>query len=783
MARNALYLGAASVSLMWASTAWAQDALAPAAPAGPATQEPVAAQPADAAADIVVTAQRRSESAQRVPISLTAVSSEQIERASITNVQDLPRIAPGLTAYRATQSANTRLSIRGIGSSGNTAIEPSVGAFVDGIYIARPGSLLAAINDVAGIEVLRGPQGTLFGRNASVGALSFRTNEPTKDFEGQVTAEYGNYDRARLTGVVNLPVSDTIATRFSALYDRYDGYGRNLLDGSRVGGNETASFRGAVRAEVTPDLTWLVRGDYQRQRGDGQAIVTIDAATVTPTAAANFARRLNGLVPRLDGTYSYGVRQNTAGALRDDQWGLSSDLALQAGDFTLRLLSGYRDWRNRQVERDISLTPADLYGRAARYRSKTHSQELQLISPSDLLDDHLSFVAGLYYFREDYSIGSTASFGTGYCNIYIRNVRPASLAACNAGPQSGAADSNFNQITTSYAAYGQATVKLTDRWDVTGGLRYSHDSKDGNIVAAVFNSAAAGIVAPDAASLRFDGGKLTYRANTTFRPIEDVMLFATVSSGYKSGGLDSGTGNTLGTARVFRPETTTNYELGFKTQTLGRKLTVNGTLFRMDIDEFQLRSYNGVFFSVRNAGSIRQQGMEFEVTARPAKDLVLGLAATRLASRYTDFRNAPGLPGFGGTQNLTGARLPFSPKWQGNASIDYRVPSIGGWDVGFNTRLAFTSDIDVGGGGDANPQGIQDGYSLLGARVTLFSPSDRLEFAVAGENLTDQGYCTLKYSQTLAAGLGLNDPATGGTVQRCVLGEPRTVRFSAKLRF
>ncbi|KKI21972.1 hypothetical protein XM50_01385 [Sphingomonas sp. Ag1] len=714
---------------------------------------------------------------------MTAVSSEQIERASITNVQDLPRIAPGFTAYRAPQAANTRLSIRGIGSSGNTAIEPSVGAFVDGIYIARPGPLLAAINDVASVEVLRGPQGTLFGRNASVGALSFRTNEPRKDFEGQLTAEYGNYDRARLTGVVNLPVSETIATRFSALYDRYDGYGRNLLDGSRVGENETLSFRGAVRAEVTPDLTWLVRGDYQRQRGDGQAIVTVDAATVTPTAAGNFARRLNGLVPRLDATYSYGVRQNTAGNLEDDQWGLSSDLALQAGDFTVRLLSGYRDWKNRQVERDISLTPADIFGRAARYRSKTHSQELQLLSPSDLLNDHLSFVGGLYYFREDYNIGSTTDFGTGYCNIYIRNVRPASLDACNAGPQQGAADSEFNQITTSYAAYGQATVKLTDQWDVTGGLRYSHDDKDGDIFAAVFNSAAAGIVAPDNASLRFNGGKLTYRANTTFRPVEDVMLFATVSSGYKSGGFDSGTGNTLGAARVFRPETTTNYELGFKTQTFDRKLTINGTLFRMDIDEFQLRSYNGVFFSVRNAGSIRQQGMEFEVNARPIKDLAIGLSATRLASEYTDFRNAPGLPGFGGTQNLTGARLPFSPKWQGNASIDYRAPTIGGWEVGFNTRLAFNSDIDVGGGGDANPQGIQDGYALLGARVTLFSPSDRLEFAVAGENLTDKGYCTLKYSQTLAAGLGLNNAATGGTVQRCVLGEPRTVRFSAKFRF
>ena len=760
----------------------AAEVTAPSAPVQDAatTNDGAVAESQEDTPGITVTAQRRSESAQRVPISLTVLSAAALETANINSVQDIGRVAPSFYAYRAPQAANTRLSIRGIGSSGNSAIEPSVGAFVDGIYIARPGPLLAGLNDIASVEVLRGPQGTLFGRNASVGAISFHTTEPTNNVEGQVSGEYGSFDRVRLNGIVNLPVTADVATRFSVLYDRFDGYGYNLFDSKRFGNNDTLSFRGSVRANITPSLRWILRGDYQRQRGDGATPVTVDAATVTPVAATNFATRLNGLTPRLDNTYSYSVRQITGGILKDDQWGVASDLALELGDYTVRLLSGYRDWDNRQSERDISLTTADIFGRDATYRSKSHSEELQIVSPSNR---PLTFIGGLYYFRENYKIGSQTNLNPGYCNIIIRNTMPARLAACLAGPQVNAANAQFGQVTESYAAYGQGTYKLTPAWDVTLGLRYSEDDKSGRIVSVTSNSAASILSAPDQANLAFKGGKLTYRVNTTYRPMNDVMVFATVSTGYKSGGFDSGTGNTLGTARVFQPETTMNYEVGLKSEFLDRHVTLNGTLFRMDVDQFQLRSYNGTFFSVRNAGSIRQQGLEFDITARPTRELTLGVSATRLASEYTDFRNAPGLPGFGGTQDLTGARVAFSPKWQGTASVNYRTKLTDTLSFGANSRLAFISDIDVGGAGDANPQAVQQGYALLGTRLSIFEPAERWELALSGENLTNKGYCTLKYSQTLNGPLGLNNPVTGGTVQRCVLGEPRVLRVSAKIRF
>lgn len=749
-------------------------------------QEANTSQPAPATDDardagfgeILVTAQRRSESAQRVPVSLVALSSGDLETANITSVQDLGRVAPSFNAFRSGQSANTRLSIRGIGSAGNSAIEPSVGAYVDGIYIPRPGPLLAGLNDVAGVEVLRGPQGTLFGRNASVGAISIRTAEPGFDPEGSLLLEAGNFGRIRTIGMINMPANDSIAFRFSALFDRFHGYGVNANTDAHFGGNKTVSLRGAVKANITPELTWVLRGDYQRQRGDGVSILTVDAATVTPTAAANFATRTNGLIPVLDNTYGRRVRQPTSGSLDDRQFGGSSEFALDIGASTLKLLSGYRKWDNSQSEEDIVSANVPLFGRDATYLSKSHSQELQFLTPADA---PLSAVFGLYYFRERYDIDTAFNLRPGFCDIYIRNTTPARVAACQAAPQEGAADVTFNQITESYAAFAQATYKITPQWDITAGIRYSHDKKRGELVSTRNNPTYPGATPDVADDLRFSGGKVTYRVATTFRPTNDVMLFATYSTGYKSGGFDTGTGTAVGNNRVFFPETVTNYEIGAKTELLDRKLRLNATLFRMDVNDFQLRSYNGTFYAVRNAGNLRQQGVEFDIAVRPAQGLELSLAATRLDSEYTDFRNAPPLPGLSGVQDLTGARAPYSPKWQGTAAIDYAHGLSSDLEMRVNIHAGFNSDIDVGIAGDGNPQGVQPGYALLGARLAIGATDERWEAALSVENITDKGYCVTKYGQVLSAGLRQQSNGTG--TLRCVLGEPRTARASVKFRF
>lgn len=772
--RTLLATGAVAASLIGPTTVTAQTV-------DQEPQTPPVATPAGSAeaVDIIVTAQRRSERVQDVPIPITVLSESTLERANVTNVLDLVKVTPSFTASRAAQASNTRLSIRGIGSGGNGAIEPSVGAFVDGIYIPRPGPLLAAINDIASVEVLRGPQGTLFGRNASVGAVSFKTAEPEHTFSGLLSAQADSFGAVNLNGRLNLPVSDAVATRFSVLYDHTDGFGRNAITGKRVGSNTTFSVRGGVSLDLSDNLRWLVRADYQHQTGDGTTPITVVADTVTPTAAANFNRILAGKIPDLVHTYSTTVRQITAGSLDDEQYGVSSDIKLDVGGgYSLRLLSGARKWTNNQFDQSTAITPADLFGRRSEYLSRSHSEELQFLTPAE---KSLSAVAGLYYFRERYTIGTPVSLGADYCNIFIRNARPALLAPCLAGPQTLAATSNFNQLTNSYAAFGQATFKITPKLEITGGLRWTRDEKSATVFSANYNPAAVFFNAPDSANLAFDGSKLTYRLNTTYRILPSAMVYATYSTGYKSGGFDAGTGTTLGNRRVFRPELVKDIEVGFKSQWWDRRVTLNANYFRMDVDDFQLRAYDGTAFSIRNAGSIRQQGIEFETSVRPIKGLNVGVSGTRLGSEYTDFKNAPPLPGLTGVQDLTGQRVPFSPKWSGSANAGYETKIADDWSLNLSGILSFTSDVNVGTGGDGNPQGLQKGYSLLSLRVAVLTLGDRLEFALSGDNVTDERYCLNKNAQVLGGPLGVN--AGGVGLLRCVLGEPRTIKGSARIRF
>jgi iron complex outermembrane receptor protein len=747
----------------------------------------------DGLAEIVVTAQKRAENVQDVPISITAFSGDTLAAAGIEDVRDLRRITPNLNFTTAAQTANTRIQIRGVGTSGNSAIEPSVASFVDGVYIPRIGSLLAGLNDISSVEVLRGPQGTLFGRNASMGAVVLHTTEPKDELSGRVQGSYGSYNRVRLSGIINLPVSDTAAFRFSSVYYRADGVGRNELDGSRIGKENGFSIRGAFRWEPNEQVKWVLRGDFVDLGGDGNNVLTVVAKTVTPTAAANWLARtdpdgtgpLTGSLPILDDTYSWRVRQDTGGTLDDKNWGVVSDLSVElGGGFSTRIISSYRDWHNEQYQENTVAIPGSLYGRPGGFDSQAHSEEFQFISPEDMLNGHLKFVAGLYYFEEDYWINEGLDLKPPYCNVLIRNAQPARLAACLAGQQVPGTRFNFFQNTKSLAGFGEVTLMLGDKFSVTGGIRATNDDKVGDLTSVVYNTAITR--ANETTALKLDTSSTTYRVNATFKPSEDIMVFASYATGFKSGGFDSSPPTTaaVGSAsRTFLPERTKNWELGVKSNLFDRKLIFNATLYRTRIDDLQFRTFDGLTFRTRNNGKVQQQGVEVDLIARPVPELTLTLGTAYLDSKYLDFRGAPNLPAFGGTQDLTGTRLPFSPKWQGAASAAYdgRLNDALKWSL--RADLSFSSAANVGSQGDNNPDAVQPGYALLGARFGIGAEDGNWEVAVAGTNLTNKAYCLNMAPQVQDQQFLLRNSVTGGTVLRCTLNEPRQVNIEFTKRF
>ena len=362
-------------------------------------QEQPTPDPSDAASgdgEIIVTAQKRSESVQKGPISIAAFNGETMEKANVLTVMDLPRIASNFQSVRSSNTGSTRIGIRGVGSLANTLIEPSVAVFVDGVYVPRSGSILGSFLDMEGVEVLRGPQGTLFGRNASVGALSLHSALPRNEFSGAVSGEAGSFDRYKLSGHVNIPLGENIAARFAGMGQWYKGPWQNRLDGKRYGGSDDMAFRGTIKADFG-NVEWILRGDYTKLKGDGVANFDFDANSVSPARLAFIQAAFNG-GPDTN-LNDRQMNQFMATGLVDRNWGISSTASLDVGGSTFKLINSYRVWTNDQLDGDIIFLPVSLASRRSLFDSRSQNHELQFISPErEWLGGKFDMVAGLYYF-------------------------------------------------------------------------------------------------------------------------------------------------------------------------------------------------------------------------------------------------------------------------------------------------------------------------------------------------------------------------------------------------
>ncbi|WP_221796381.1 TonB-dependent receptor [Aquisediminimonas sediminicola] len=746
--------------------------------------------------DIVVTAQKRSESVQRVPISIAAFNNAALTKANVSNILDLGRIATNFQTVRSSNTGSTRIGIRGVGSLANTLIEPSVAVFLDGVYVPRSASVLGAFLDMEGVEVLRGPQGTLFGRNASVGALSLRSALPRHELSGEVTGELGSFDRYKLSGNFNMPLGENVSMRMAGMGQWFKGAWKNRLDGKRYGGSDDVAFRGTVKADLG-NLEWIVRADYTKLDGDGVANFDFDPNSVSPARLAFIKANFNG-GPDTNLNDRY-MNQYMATGMEDKNWGVSSTASLDIGGSTLKLINSYRVWTNDQLDGDIIFFPVSLVDRTSLFDSKSHNHELQFISPEkEWLGGMFDMVAGVHYFQEDFKIGERLGLGTSFCGVLV----PAGAArtACNTyyatnNGRSATVQDVF-QNAKSIAVYGQGNIHIADQLTLTVGGRWTSDKKHGRFAQASspFTQtlrATEALVFPGLKDDRF-----TYRIGLNYKPSDDVMIFATHSTGYKSGGYNSGggtpslstfdsSGNLILTRRIFDRETVKNYEMGIKSSWLDRALKANLTLFRMDIAGFQDRAFDGVSFVIRNAGSLRQQGFEFDLTMAPTRNFSVNGSFAYLDSEFTDYINGANLPGLTGTQNLTGRPNTFSPKWSGNIAVDWSgdIGSSGmSWAI--NGNMSFISDQYIGTALDANPQTLADGYVLMGTRLTLNGPDNRWAVSVFGRNLGNKHYRPLAVYQPLGAALGLNNTVfSGSSPNRIQASEPRTWGASATFRF
>jgi outer membrane receptor protein involved in Fe transport len=437
--------------------------------------------------EVIVTAQKRTEDVQDVPISITTFSGEFMVDSGLNTLQDLSLFTPNLTLSHSSQVANNRIIMRGVGSVGDNAIEPSVAVFIDGVYYPRTASVVGSLTDLEMVEVLRGPQGTLFGRNASMGALNIRTARPGDEFEGSLRASYGNYNAMRIAGMLSGGIMDNTAARLSFSYSDRDGYGDNTFttgqSASDVGEWKDLSLRGKLYFNPTDNLDITLSLDYS-EVDNGGGVIEVKTDTLIPAYLPTLSTILNppldtttpptytfspgGPTPDGANTYDYVINQDHRDLADDRQMGFAADISLDVGEHTIRSITSFRDWSNDTFESALRL-PADLLNRVTGYDTETVSQEFQLLSPTG---GRIEYVAGLYYYDEEYTIDQNFDLGADFCSPAIGNLvgagsiasgaAAAAALAAGLGPTLGAIliPLGFDAATVSNIAFAIASGVL-----------------------------------------------------------------------------------------------------------------------------------------------------------------------------------------------------------------------------------------------------------------------------------------------------------------------------------
>lgn len=669
---------------------------------------------------IVVTAQRREQKLQDVPLSVTAQSASQLEQRGIENVQALGEVVPSLSVSSAVGFAITYL--RGVGSTAiGPGIETPVSIYVDGVYYASSTSALFDFNNISRIEVLKGPQGTLFGRNATGGLIQVITKDPTQDTEAKFGASIDNYATVRGDLYAAGGIANGIAADISVSGSTQGrGWGKNLPTGDEINKNH---HNISVRSKWVFDLGETTRatviGDFTDMRNsfNGQKVFP---GTKLPAFLGNITDRggpwdLNGdFVPRLD----------------NRNWGASLKVEQELGDVTLTSLTAYRDSKTR-LRWDIDFTPVPHFQGDLRDLEHQFSQELQLSSAGD---GPLTWTAGAYYFRARGIYDPSQVNSSDTPNNLFGPFQSVLLFG--------------NQLTESISGYAQGTYALTPQTNLTLGARYTYERReiDGRTEAIAFGQTTPPILLGTTPHDETSFKKPTFRVALDHRFSPEVLGYVSFNTGFKSGGFNT----QFSTDPAFLPETINAYEAGLKTDLAGDTVRLNFAGFYYDYKNIQVQKVGLAATGIINGASARIYGLETELDARLSPAFRLSGSVAYTNAEFRNFNNAPFTAPTGGVAQFpgdaSGNRIPKSPRVQGNLSATYTAAMDNGSSVDFNLTGIYSSSYFF----EANNIARQKEFGKLNASIAWNSPNEKYSVRVFANNITN--VATAVYSSTLSDG-------------------------------
>jgi iron complex outermembrane recepter protein len=727
--------------------------------------------------EIIVTAQKREQSLQDVPVSVSVVTGESISKTGMANLDELSTHVPNLSITEGSQT--TAITMRGLGSGINQGFEQSVGMFIDGIYAGRDRQFRSPFLDVAAVEVLRGPQGTLFGKNTIAGAINLTTAKPSEEFEASIRASYEpEYDEYSVEGIVSGGIAENLYGRLAVKQAESDGYVENTLTGRDGPSKVETVIRGTLVWEPTDDLRVTTKYETARHDVGGEANV-IDQS-------GGWDALFTAADPAYDGSDDYS-RSAAKEYSDNDSESLTVTIDYDIGEYTLTSITGYSGYEYDDVQ-DVDFSPLEMLTTSQEQEFDQWSQEIRLTSP---LGDKFDFITGLYYQTSDLEhhrrmdtdigvlAGGVPTFGTvGGVSAPVNgasiaelleaaaftggmlplNKSAAILASATQGLESSRV-ADYQQDSETWAVFGQGTWHVQENLHLTLGLRYTKESKEAkrSLVLTDYGTETPLDPVADAFKIALQGSvfkvsdfnikddktveNLSPSLKLQYDLSDDVMLYASVSKAFKSGGF----GETGSIDKFdFDDEEALAFEVGGKLHIMDGRGSLNFALFHTNYEDLQVSAFVGDGFVVDNAAEATSQGVEIDGVFRVTEELTMTASMAYLDATYDEFSNASctmaQIQAFVGAgtcqQDLKGETLAFAPEWSANIGLNHITNVGNNLELHSNLNLNFVDEQYLAQ--DLDEQTLEESHVTVNGRIALGSADGNWELALVGKNLTDE---------------------------------------------
>ena len=663
--------------------------------------------------EVIVTAQKQEQNLQTVPISVTAFTSADLEKSGIRNADQLQAYTPGLTIGTVSGQVSATY-IRGGGTGQfDPGADPAVAYFIDEVYVTGNTALQFELLDVERIEVLKGPQGTLYGRNASAGAISFYSKKPEDEFSAAVLAEAQNYDGYRLRASVTGPITDSVSYRLAGTKNERDGYMKNLDPGGdqNPGSVDQYGFRGALSFEFGEDVDLLLSADY----GSSD-----NGMTMVSNALDGIAFQSPLVAPLTEGQDFWHRYMDLDGGVENEFSNFSATLNWTTGLGTLTSITGYRDNATERLHDQDASSLDSLYIFTTE-DTTAFSQEIRLADSGEKFD----WLVGLYYYDAD--IGGVTQIDFGLDSI---------VGLILGGPAFNTNDHALDVESTS--VFGQATYRFSDKLSLTFGGRYTSDEKTSDRSNRTDLPVNLNFAADYDINIDESWSNFSPMLGLDYYPTEDTLVYLSWRNGYKSGSFQS-LANLEGLALVpYDEEIVESWELGAKSSFMDNRVRLNAALFYVQYDDLQKTHIDetGLGVIIDNVGEATAQGIDLSLDFAATESMTLAIRYGYLDTEYKEYVNGSG-------NDLSGNTLSKSPESQFSFIADYNLP-VGEFELDFRAEYSYVDETFLDDENTVEVDGVRvnrDDYSLVNARMSLAPTDNQWRLSVWGKNLSDEEIC------------------------------------------